>query len=69
MFADLCATRAIQAGLVFFLLVVGRSLLYSWHVHRTTDAELAYLGADPGVLQNEPQTTQHTIDTSPVDFQ
>ena len=39
MFGDLLASRMIQAGLVFFVLVVGGSLLYSWHVHRTTDAE------------------------------
>ena len=39
MFGDLLSSRMIQAGLVFFVLVVGGSLLYSWHVHRTTDAE------------------------------
>ena len=42
MFRDiLSGSRAILVGLVFFLLVVGGSLLYSWHVHRTTDTELA----------------------------
>ena len=41
MFGDLLSRRMIQAGLVFFVLVVGSSLLYSWHVHRTTEAELA----------------------------
>ena len=40
MFRDiLSGSRAIFLGLVFFVLVVGRSLLYSWHVHRTTEAE------------------------------
>ena len=41
MFGDLLSSRMIQAGLVFFVVVVGGSLLYSWHVHRTTEAELA----------------------------
>ena len=42
MFRDmLSGSRAILVGLVFFVLVVGGSLLYSWHAHRTTDAELA----------------------------
>ena len=37
MFRDLLSSRLIQAGLVFFVIVVGGSLLYSWHVHRTTE--------------------------------
>ena len=42
MFRDMFSgSRAIFIGVVFFVLVVGGSLLYSWHVHRTTDAELA----------------------------
>ncbi len=31
--------RLIQAGIVFFVIVVGGSLLYSWHVQRTTEPE------------------------------
>lgn len=30
---------AIFIGLVFFVLVVSGSFFYSWHVHRTTNAE------------------------------
>ena len=37
----LSGSRAILVGLVFFVLIVGGSLLYSWHVHRITDAEMA----------------------------
>ena len=33
---DLLSIRAIQVGFVFFLLCVS-SLLYSWHVQRTTE--------------------------------
>lgn len=48
MFRDiLLGSRAILAGLVFFVLIVGGSLLYSWHVHRTVDSDFA--------------ETQHTI--------
>ena len=39
-FGDLLSSRAIQVGLVFFVLVVSGSLLYSWHTFRTTENEL-----------------------------
>lgn len=72
MFRDmLSGSRAIFIGLVFFVLVVGGSLLYSWHVHRTTDAELAKSDA---LLQqhknkNGPHTAADIIDTSMVDVE
>lgn len=40
MFYNLLSTRAIQIGIVFFVFVVGGSLLYSWHAYETTKAEL-----------------------------
>lgn len=40
MLRDILSSKAIQAGFVFFVLVVGSSLLYSWHVHHTTAVEL-----------------------------
>lgn len=40
MFRDILSSRAILAGLAFFVLMVAGSLLYSWHVQRTTEAEL-----------------------------
>ena len=65
MFRDLLSSRMIQVGLVFFLIVVGGSLLYSWHVHRTTEAEFAKR-PQPVVspLKNKTETN-----TAPVDFQ
>ena len=71
MFRDmLSGSRAILVGLVFFVLVVGGSLLYSWHVHYTTDAELAQTDA---VLQhvnrNETRAAADTVDASAVDFE
>ena len=41
MFRNILSSRLIQVGLVFFVLIVGGSLLYNWHVQRTTKAELA----------------------------
>ena len=41
MLADLLSHRWIQGGLVFFLLCVGGSGLYLWHVQRTIDAQKA----------------------------
>ena len=41
MFYNILSMRAIQVGVAFFVLVVSGCLLYSWHVRRTTDAELA----------------------------
>ena len=38
---DLLSSRWFQGGFAFFVLVVGGSLLYSWHVQRTTAAEMA----------------------------
>ena len=70
MFRDIFASsRLILAGLVFFVLIVGGSLLYSWHVHRTTDAEIAETQRQVQPLKNETHTTTDTVDTSAVDFQ
>lgn len=40
MLRDLLSSRWFQGGLAFFLFCVGVSLLYSWHVRRTTENEL-----------------------------
>lgn len=41
MFRGLLSSRLIQVGFVFFVVVVSGSLLYSWHVQRTTAADSA----------------------------
>lgn len=64
MLRDLLSSRAIQVGFVFFLLVVGGSLLYSWHVHRTTEAEFGKRQLAVESLKNTPETN-----TAPVDIQ
>ena len=40
MFGDLLSSRWFQGGLAFFVLVVGGSLLYSWHTLRTTESDM-----------------------------
>ena len=41
MFYNIFSMRPIQVGIVFFLIVVAGSLLYSWHAEQTPKAELA----------------------------
>ena len=40
MLRDLLSNRRIQAGLIFFVVIVGGSQLYDWHVRRMSAAEL-----------------------------
>ena len=70
MFWDIFSSRSVLAGLVFFLVCVGSSFLYSWHVRRTTQDELAR----SDVLQqherkNETRPAADAVDTSRVDFE
>lgn len=53
MFRDILASRAILAGLVFFMLIVSGSLFYSWHVRRATEAEFAQTDAFPQSFENK----------------
>lgn len=71
MLPNLLSNRAILAGLVFFVLFVGGSSLYSWHVHRTTQAELAETQrkVQPLKNMNELHTAADTVDTSTVNFE
>ncbi len=64
MFRDLLSSRLIQAGLVFFVLVVGGSLLYSWHAHRSTRAEF---GPIPQPVVSPPENAP--AKTVPIVFQ
>ena len=64
MFRDLLSSRWFQGGFAFFVLCVWGSLLYSWHVHRTTEAELGKKPLAVESLKNKQATS-----TAPVDFQ
>ena len=65
MFRGLLSSRLIQVGLVFFVVVVSGSLLYSWQTRRATVAE--FTRAD--VAPHETRSEQDTVDTSTVDFE
>lgn len=41
MFRELLSSRLVQAGVVFFVLCVGGSLLYHWHAQRTIETKMA----------------------------
>lgn len=64
MFRDLLSSRWFQVGFAFFVLCVGGSLLYSWHVHRTTEAEFGKRPPAVSSIENKQATS-----TAPVDFQ
>ena len=64
MLRDLLSSRWFQGGFAFFVLCVSGSLLYSWHVHRTTEAEFGKRPQPVVSIENKPSTN-----TAPVDFQ
>ena len=65
MFRGLLSSRLIQVGLVFFVVVVSGSLLYSWQTRRATVAEFTRTD----VVPHETRSEQNTVDTSTVDFE
>ena len=68
-FRDLLSSRVILVGLVFFVLVIGGSLLYNWHVRRTTAAELARHDLFLSGLQkqNETRPAHDSVEISIMD--
>lgn len=62
MFRDILSSRGIIFGLVFFVLIVSGALLYSWHIRRTSAAEMAQTNQSLQKLRNkkETRTTQDT---------
>ncbi len=65
MFRGLLSSRLIQVGLVFFVVVVSGSLLYSWQARRATVAEFTRTD----IVPHETRSEQDTVDTSTVDFE
>ena len=65
MLRDLLTSRWLQGGLVFFLVCVGGSLLYSWHIRRTTEAEFG----DIPQPRAAPRGNGQAASTPPIDFQ
>lgn len=59
MLRDLLSSRWFQFGLVFFVLVIGGSLLYSWYTLRTTESDLErHDQLAQGIKQNEARPTE-----------
>lgn len=52
MLRDIFTSRNLITGAVFFLLIVGGTQLYSWHVRRTSTAELAWTQQALRALEN-----------------
>lgn len=65
MFRALLSSRLIQVGLIFFVVVVSGSLLYSWQTRRTTVSEFR----QTDVVPHETRSEQDTVETSTVDFE
>ena len=65
MLRDLLSSRWFQGGFAFFVLVVGGSLLYSWHVQRTTEAEFGKRPQPVVSIENRSPSPN----TAPIDFQ
>ena len=58
MFRALLSSRLIQVGLVFFIVVVGGHLLYSWQIGRATVAEFTQTDAVPHETRSEQAIVQ-----------
>lgn len=56
MFRDILTSRAILAGFLFFVLIVGGSLLYNWHIRREIASELARTEQAVNDLKNNIET-------------
>lgn len=57
MFRDFLSNRLVQGGLVFFVIVVGGSLLYRWHAHRSTENAFGPIPQPVSSIENEPATS------------
>ena len=53
MFRDILSSRVILIGLMFFVLMIAGSLLYSWYVRRTTEVELESTNRALQALKNK----------------
>lgn len=69
MFGDLLSSRAIQVGLVFFVLVVSGSQLYSWHVQRTAPLESATIHKAVVPQDSKAQETNASPSTAETETQ
>ena len=69
MFRYLLSSRLIQVGFVFCVLVVGGSLLYSWHVRRTTEKDMEQYSRFSRGLEKQNETRPAEIVSVPTESQ
>ena len=65
MLRDLLSSRLIQLGFVFFVIIVGGSLLYSWHVQRITEAEFGKRLPAVQALEKQNETRTANVEKPP----
>lgn len=69
MFKDLLSSRWIQGGLVFFVVVLSGSQLYSWHVRRTALLESATIHKAVAAQDSKAQETHASPSTAETQTQ
>lgn len=69
MFKDLLSSRWIQGGLVFFVVVLSGSQLYSWHVRRTAPLESATIHKAVAPQDSKAQETNASPSTAETETQ
>lgn len=64
MFREILRSRELLIALIFFVIVIGGSLLYSWHIRGATDAELSAPEkvSQQRTNQNETLTAADTVE-------
>ena len=67
MFRDISSSRGLVVGIVFFVVSVGGSLLYSWHVRRNSAAEMARTDQFLQQLKDKKETRIAQDTTVPTD--
>lgn len=67
MFRNILSSRGLIVGVVFFVVCVGGSLLYGWHVRRNSAAEMARTDQSLQQLRNKKETRTTQDATVPTD--
>ncbi len=66
MFRTILSNRGLVAGILFSVFIVSGSLLYSWHVRRTTETDLTLqVSETQQATQTATETNTPTEDTTP----
>ena len=67
MFRNILSSRSLIAGFAFFVVIVGGSWIYSWHVRRTSEAELEREKQVVQALENKYKTRTRQDDDIPTE--